>query len=102
MLSALSMEEIKPAEVFTWSWKKFMFQLSGLNREIKPAEALTWSWKKFMPSLLFGLFIGLLSGLLDGFSREQLTERLALSPNEGIRRSTRYGLLFGLAAGLLF
>ena len=132
MLSALSMEEIKPAEVFTWSWKKFMFQLSGLNREIKPAEALTWSWKKFMPSLLnglfggllfgmlfgmasgptgglliglhlgpfFGLFIGLLSGLLDGFSREQLTERLALSPNEGIRRSTRYGLLFGLAAGL--
>lgn len=39
--------------------------------------------------------------LLDGFSTKQLTERLKLSPNEGIRRSVKNGLLFGLLFGLV-
>jgi hypothetical protein len=37
-----------------------------------------------------------------GFSGEQLTERLMLSPNEGIHRSLKNGLTFGLISGLLF
>lgn len=45
-----------------------------------------------------------LAGLLGGFSGKQLTERFMLSPNEGIHRSLRNGLLLfacGLVIGLV-
>ena len=52
--------------------------------------------------LLIGLLIGLLFfGLGVGSSGKQLTERSILSPNEGIRRSVKNGLVFGLVFGLL-
>ena len=53
--------------------------------------------------LVLGLFAGLLFGLLaglGGLSTRQLTERLTLSPNEGIRRSVKNGLFVGLFSGL--
>src|SRR5262249_35007008 len=52
--------------------------------------------------LLAGLPVGLLAGLLAGLSRKPFTERLLLSPNEGIQRSLKNGLLAGLLAGLFF
>jgi hypothetical protein len=64
--------------------------------KIAPAEEdLTWSWEKARSGLVFGL--------VGGLSSRQLTERLTLSPNEGIRRSVKNGLLilfFGLVGGL--
>jgi NACHT domain len=102
----------------------------GLDVKIEPAEVLTWSWKNARVGLFVGLFVGLVGGLfvglvvglfgglvvglgvgllfvllfvlLGGLSGEQLVERLMLSPNEGIRRSARNGLLFGLFVGLFF
>ena len=52
--------------------------------------------------LLFVLFIGLLGGLLYGLSSRQLPERRTLSPNEGIRRSVKNGLVGGLSVLLFF
>jgi NACHT domain len=97
--------------------------LLGLDTKIEPAEALTWYWKTgllggLVVGLLSGLFFGLLFGLVVGLvfglvvglvvglSERQLTERLALSPNEGMRRSLKNGLLLmlviGPVGGLLF
>ncbi len=57
-----------------------------------------------MPGLVLGLVLGLggglVLGLASGFSRKQLTQRLALSPNEGIQRSVKNGLVGGLVGGL--
>ena len=41
-------------------------------------------------------------GLVFGLSGKQLTKRSSLSPNEGIWRSGRYGLVVALAVGLVF
>jgi DNA polymerase III delta prime subunit len=68
----------------------------GRNPKIEPVEALTWRWE--------GLGVGRVAELLlvGGPSRKQLTERSILSPNEGIRRSVKNGLLFWLLYGLFF
>jgi hypothetical protein len=60
--------------------------------------------------LTFGLALGLAFGLLAGLGSGQIDERDLHAPNEGIRRSLRYGLLFagitglggGLAGGLVY
>jgi hypothetical protein len=49
--------------------------------------------------LVFGLFLGLTLGLSSGL-RVTLIPR-HISPNEGVRRSARYGLVVGLAATLI-
>jgi hypothetical protein len=104
----------------------------ALSTKIAPTEVLTWSGQRLLwvdvlfsglfPGLLGGLFFGLTFGLFAGLagalvcglagglfftlrselSQGQLTERLMLSPNEGIRRSIKNGLLIGLLSGLLF
>jgi NACHT domain len=97
----------------------------GLDSKIEPVEELIWSRKVLwfvlffvllgvpasvqLGGLLYGLYFVLLGvptfvllgGLLFGISGKQLSERSMLSPNEGIRRSLKYGLLL-LAAGLLY
>ena len=89
----------------------------GLDTRINPAEALTWSWKKARSGLVIGLVIGLAVGLavglvvglaaglafglLVGISRRQLLERRSLSPNEGIWRSGRNGLIVGSLVWLI-
>jgi DNA polymerase III delta prime subunit len=102
----------------------------GRNPKIEPVEALTWSWNGLVYGLVgglvvgllfgragglvgglvvgllfgltYGLVFGLLFGLLFGTSTEQLTEVSILSPNEGIRRSVKNGLVVGLVFGLVF
>jgi hypothetical protein len=98
----------------------------GVKRHIHLAEVLTWSWKWgsiVWPSLLVffvllrgpgdlgrlggslvggGLLAVLAQGLIDGFSTTQLDARMRLTPNQGIWRSARNGLLMGLIAGLVF
>ena len=82
----------------------------GRNANIKPVERLTWSSGKKRAGLLHRLIIGLglivgvilwpIGWLIVGLSREQLTERLTLAPNEGIRNSLKNGLSLGLILGL--
>lgn len=97
-----------------------------LRSKIEPAEALVWSLRRLGFGLFFGSFVGLIEGLIVGlltkqvyglvyglvlglvpglvfgFSRKQLTERLMLSPNEGIQRSLKNGLRVLLIGGLVF
>lgn len=51
--------------------------------------------------LLFGLGSGLFIRLFSRFSGKQLTERLTLSPHEGIQRSLENGIFAGLASALV-
>jgi len=93
---------------------------TGLDTKIDPAEALIWSWKNIGSGLTVGLAVGLIAGwfsgltfglaagtvaglvswLVTGLSGRRL-ERLSLSPNEGIWRSGRNGLIVGLIVGLV-
>lgn len=100
---------IEPTEVLIWSWRNVK------SRRVVVLAAMLGAWPVFglMVGQLYGLLTGLLTGLLAtlpaglltalifGISRKPLIERLMLSPNEGIRRSAKNGLLTGLLAGLL-
>jgi hypothetical protein len=78
-------------------------------RSIQPSELLTWSWADIRSRLFVGLAIGLSGGAaliifkeLDiKITGKQLTKRLSLSPNEGIRRSAKHGMLVAFPLGLL-
>jgi len=115
---------IEPVEVLTWSWKGarsalFGGFLSGLlfGLLFAPLFALislqvTGSNLGLFPllfgvslfALLFGFLVGLpfalFGGLVGGFAGLQLADRRTLRPNEGIRRSTRHGLVSGGIAGI--
>jgi len=67
--------------------------------EIRPVETLSWSWKA-IPLGVAALLLGLYNSLLYELRGMQLTERSALAPNEGIRRSVKYGMFVGLFSGL--
>jgi energy-coupling factor transporter ATP-binding protein EcfA2 len=74
------------------------------RRAIEPSEKLTWSWNEIRFRLFVGVSIALSGGAILLFFRKlgtritgkQLAERLYLSPNEGMRRSAKNGLLIGL------
>jgi DNA polymerase III delta prime subunit len=101
---------IRPAEVIS-GWEdggvKLLISivvglLSGLLMGLILGLLLPgFSWLVFGLSvgLSVGLFVGLIWVLL-GLSLKQLTERTHLSPNEGIRRSGKNGLIGGLVSGL--
>jgi NACHT domain len=110
--------QINPAEALIWSWKgQFVGLLFGLLFGLVVGllfGLVVWLvvWlvgglvgRALDVLLVFGpiggLIGGLLFGLLFGLSGKQLTERHILSPNEGIRRSIKNGLVVGLVFGLL-
>lgn len=102
---------IQPAEALGWSWEKFRSGLAAsllLGTLVGLATDELW-----LPSIrtshsILGLFVGvivglatvLFSGLERGVSRKKLVERLSLSPNEGIWRSCKNGLIVGLLIAL--
>jgi len=101
------LDEIEPEETLTWSWEEARYGLVGV-----PVGGL---FVGLIFALYGGLFVGLVGGLVGGLvfglfvgllrgltSSRQLTERLALSPNEWIRRSVENGLVGGLLLGLFF
>jgi hypothetical protein len=112
--------KIQPAEVITWLWKKARERLSfvlvvalvaGLvgalvvGLAVGLAVDLLYGLIGALVSglffgLFYGLFVGLVVGLVGGLSMKQLTERVHLSPNEGIWRSVKNGLRFTLFVGL--
>lgn len=103
--------EITPIEVLTWRWKDLRaglilglspIWLTGLAVELGLVNVYL---AKLGDSLIILLAIALASMLSRGFSGTQLADRRELSPNEGIRRSFKHGLLIlvaRLGIGLLF
>lgn len=91
---------IKPAEKIIWSWKNARIGLLGglligllsvLLGKL-PTEPVTG----LIFGLIVGLLLGLIFGLAAGFSKKQLIDRLSLSPNEGLKRSLKNGILIVL------
>ncbi|MBV9231889.1 MAG: hypothetical protein JOZ18_21445 [Chloroflexi bacterium] len=111
--------EIRCAEYLSWSWSS-MFRnahkflagglLVGLLYGLVTGRDYLFAPAHLLPSLLLGLGVGLLVGLLmsirGGFTNKVPDVRNILKPNQGIRNSIRYslffGLFFGIAFGLLF
>lgn len=106
-------KSIRPAEVINWSFHVvpiplraflgFVLGYIGLLIGLQELQAGSVSGE----SLLSGLLCLPLAGLLMGFrcapfplSASSLTRRTYHSPNEGIRRSAKHGLLIGLATML--
>jgi hypothetical protein len=92
---------------------------SGYTRGMVSVETVHWSWsavrsqrKALFGVLLSGLTVGLGVGLLAGLSTGLLGVlgsglsrgeiKTQTTPNEGIHRSARLALVFGLGGGLVF
>jgi len=112
------------AETLTWSWKDLRARfvgwlLGGLIFGLSFGLLSGWLFEQGLGlssplgstlgvglssalsiGLSVGLSFGLGIGLFFGFSRKQLTTSEMLSPNEGIRRSIKNGLLIWLSVGV--
>jgi hypothetical protein len=117
--------QIQPRESFTWSWRwtrqnisigvvvgllfgLVSWLLSGLsysshgdNRPGSFSYQLSFPIDGIRPGLLIVLLATLLAGLAFGFYTNKLDNRTRLTPNQGMWRSARNGLLFALVIGLL-
>ncbi len=101
-------KRIRPIQVLTWSWKRVRSKLAAVLCSAFFAGLVTGlvADPRFglVVELIFGLVtalvVGLITMLAAGFSAERLTERFRQVPNQGIRRSARYGILFGLTTFL--
>ncbi len=103
---------INPSEALIWSWKKarswlisgvIISVIGGVIVPVIDGDMISVvGWSGVITWLIILLIGGLIFGLVGGLSGRQLPERLSLSPNEGIRRSSKNGLIFGLIFGLVF
>lgn len=100
-----ALKKIQPVESLSWSWKKAFVTLTFvlLFALINILVLLVLSGAPLINVVvLWGLFSSLFFTppiiLVGGWTKRQLTERLSLSPNEGIHRSAKSGLFFGLAS----
>lgn len=115
-------EEIQPTEKVTWSWKSLLgsflnlkhagyavliglfygslYGILGLVFGVQSADF----WRASVVSVLgiVALVSWLLTALFSGWSTGMLDERKLAMPNEGMRRSALYGLLFGLLSWLVY
>lgn len=104
-------ETIQPAEITVWSWKSAgqgmrIWTLGGLVVGVAAGLAGSIVTSKLAAGIGVGLaavvVVGLVGGLVGGLPPMQLPEKFSFSPNEGIWRSGKRGLLFVLLAILLF
>lgn len=110
-------QTIQPAEIAVWSWSSarkglIVGSLGGLVFGLI-GGIIGWLIAGTVGGILVicavGCIIALVSGLVGGLSPTQMPERISLSPNEGIWRSGKRGLVavllfilvVALAAGLL-
>ncbi|MBV9688245.1 MAG: TIR domain-containing protein [Ktedonobacteraceae bacterium] len=108
LFSARGSIKIEPAEIVTWSWKK-AWRGFGLGLVIMLIVNLVGILITVLVSLLAnglvnGLFFapaGGLSGLTFGLSKETLKENSFVKPNEGIWRSARNGIRYGVMTWLI-
>jgi TIR domain/NACHT domain len=105
--------ELQLVEHLSWSWKEVRPFL-GRRLTYGLALGITYNVPNWLSSglellealllglffgLVLGLFFGLTLGLCSGLRMTPIPTRI--SPNEGVRRSARYGLVVGLAATLI-
>lgn len=110
-------QTIHPAEITAWSWSAFkkglLIGLAGGLIFGFLGGLIGWAIAGLAGGLALWIalicVIGLVGGLVGGLSPMQMPERVLLSPNEGIWRSGRRGLIavllfaviVGLGAGLI-
>ncbi len=111
-------QTIQPAEASVWSWaaskKGLTVGLAGGLVMVLAGGLVGTIVAGLLSGIITGLaaalLVGFAGGLVGGLSPMQLSERIALAPNEGIWRSGRRGLLlvvlcvllFGLVGGVIF
>ena len=128
-LLGIQTTEIRPVEVFTWSWikmgrKLIKFFLAGVLAASLIALVFglcsgIYHWwigetknilsdlsSQFLPSLWISALIlaplaALLGGLTGGLSSETLDKSDLIMPNQGIRRSARHGVIIGITGTLI-
>lgn len=130
-LLGIQVTEIQPAETFAWSWGRmrrnlvkytffgllasllfallfglismlYVWVVYGSAMLLKALpEVLNNTWQALMATPFLTLTSGLLGGLVGGLAGETMDVRNLTTPNLGIRRSARHGLLVGVAVGLL-
>ena len=110
--------KIKPVEVLARSWKGPLIGMAGglvIGTVIGPLLGLLFDLlfggthvmlvRGLIGGLVFGVVVGpvvgLVRGLAGAFSEKKLAKGPSLSPNEGMQRSAKNGLLLGLVGGLV-
>ncbi len=110
--------ETKPVEVLVRSWKGPLIGMAGgliIGTVIGPLLGLLFDLffggahgmlaREVISGLVFGIVVGPVVGLVRGlagrFSEEKLVQPSSLSPNEGIQRSAKNGLVLGLIGGFV-
>jgi predicted lipid-binding transport protein (Tim44 family) len=96
-------EKIEPVEIVMFSWKDFLGGklVGGLLFGLVAAMSGRL-FDGLIIMLLFGPIYKLFNGLDGWLVRKQLSERQALTPNDGIKRSFKNGLVFLLVVGLVY
>jgi serine/threonine protein kinase len=126
LLSLLLMNNngiIRPAEIISWSWKKFWRSFKDPGKAINSlligiVTVLTFGAKQslqgnMMNSMAIGVTTGLLivigfyliSAVLQGISSSNLDNHYRVKANEGIQRSWHYALIggvIGICDGVVF
>ena len=109
-------DETKPIEVLVRSWKGPLIGLAGglvIGAVIGPLLGLLFGLffggthvvlvREMIVGLVLGVIVGAVVGLVRGlagrFSEKQLVKPSSLTPNEGIHRSAKNGLVLGLIGG---
>ncbi|HZR43271.1 MAG TPA: NACHT domain-containing protein, partial [Ktedonobacteraceae bacterium] len=105
---------IRPAEIVSWSWKRFWQSMGGLRNVVQDiliglVIAVIFASKQLFQEnmnnvfgagastgLLVALGMHLVYAIFQGVSSANLDNRRRSRPNEGIRRSLRYSLLWGI------
>ncbi len=112
-------KKIQPAETIAWSWESvrrdgMKFLIGGLCTGFLygciTAFPGLFNLSIFLPSLIFGLAVGFVIGLvitlIRGFSGSMLDTEKIIKPNQGIwnsfRNSARLALFSGIAFGVVF
>ncbi len=103
-------QTIQPAEITIWSWASAwqgirVWTIGGLAIGAAASLAggiLAGPAAGVVVGLAAIIVVGLVGGMVGGLPPIQLPEKFSFSPNEGIWRSGRRGLLFVLLAILLF
>jgi hypothetical protein len=98
--------EIAPVEILTWSWFRgsigLFFGLAGgaLFEQFVKGRYIEGAFFGLDGGLVAWLILGLVGGLLAGFSTNALNKSDRLRPNQGVRRSL-YNGIYGLVGGLI-
>ena len=111
---------IQPAEIIVWSWRSFARSLftfrhlrtamligifvglvMGLVEELLGVSPFFVLIFVLNASLIFGLSYWLLFGLFRGISSNVLDAQKRVKPNQGIWRSARNSIVIGISTGLV-